>query len=203
MAHPRKIIRAAVKARLLNTTVAEDRVFATMTPIANIETVLSDEGPLIMVYVRGESKVEYPNQGEGGCWRTLELAIEGLSVGAEVDDLLDGMAEQIEARMDSFVVTDFPSGDFKLTETQIDVTDAFERVLGGIFLTYEFRYWSAYRPDDGSNDFLPTDDPTADGEPSGGSGGLDTIPGGPVVPVDTDPSNAADPGVYVHGSEVV
>ena len=202
MAHPRTVIRAAVKARLLNATVAEDRVFATMMPVANIDTVLNDEGPLIMVYVRGDTKIEYPSGGvDGGKWVTSEIMLEALAAGADAEDSVDSMAEVIEPIMEGFTVTEYPSGDFKMTEAQIDVTDAFERILAGLFMTWEIRYFVPYRPDDGSNDFLPTDDPTLDGGASGGSDGLDTVPGGPIVPV-RGPS-ASDPDVYIHGSEVV
>lgn len=215
MAHPRKIIREAVKGRLIGltagdpptyATLAEDRVFATMTPIASIENVLQEEGPMIMAYIRGEAKVEYPNQGAGGVWRTLELAIEGLVVGTtDVDDKVDDLAEQIEGRLDAFTVPDFPSGTFHLTETQIDVTDAFGRILGGVSMTYEFRYWSLHRPDDGSNDYLPTEDPATDGtatpDPVGGLPPA-TLPSEPTPPAAPDAGSNFDAEAWVHGTEM-
>lgn len=170
MAHPRKIIRASVKSRLLGAapsyaTLAEDRVFDTMKPIASIDRLV-EEGPIIMVYVRGEDKIEYPSTGyDGGTRRTLEIIVEALTVasqGQSVDDRLDDLAEQIEALLEDHKVTEFPSGDFKLQETQIDVTDTQDTVLGGVFMTYEFRYFTGYRRDT-SPGFLP-DEARSDGQ---------------------------------------
>lgn len=165
--HPRRAIRGLIKDRLLSgDTLAQDRVFATMTPKFNIEAVLSDEGPVIMAYVRGESikPEDYPASGfNGGVRRTLDVAIEALVVGEDADDKADDMAEKIEALFEAWIIPGFPSAEMRLTETQIDVTDGLERTLGGVFMTYEVKYWTAFRPDTdeewvgGGAPFLPTD----------------------------------------------
>jgi hypothetical protein len=172
MAHPRKLIREAIRTRLLGQTLAEDRVYTTMTPIASIEKVLDEEGPLIMAYARGESKPEYQNGGfDTSARHTLEIAIEALCIariGQNADDIVDDMAEQIEALMDGLTVPEFPSGDFILTETQIDVTDAHESILAGVFLTYEFRYYADFRKD--TSDGFVAEDAFADGGSGLGAG---------------------------------
>lgn len=158
--HPRKVIRETVKQRLTGeapnfATAAEDRVFSSMTPIANIEATLKDEGPLIMVYLRGDTKIEHPNMGaDGGLWRTSELVIEALTVGGiqpggqhDIDDRLDDLAETIEGLVEGLEIPNMLGTEIRLQESQIDVTDVGERILGGVFLTYEVKYWSRYRPD--------------------------------------------------------
>lgn len=146
MAHPRKTIRAAVKQRIkTGDTLAQDRVFSTMMPISSIEQVLDEEGPMVMAYVRSESKPDYQNgRVDASAKHTIELVIEGLCVARKsqsADDLVDDLAEQIEALMDGLVVPEYPSGQFVLVETQIDVTDTLQNILGGVSLTYEFEYY--------------------------------------------------------------
>jgi len=145
--HPRKAIRAAFKARLLNATAAEDRVFATMTPPLEVESMLHDEGPAIMVYARQEAKPELPvTRNDGGQKRTLTIEIEAVLVGAsDLDDKLDDMAEAIENLFENWEIPGFPAAEIELGETHIYATDSKERYLGGIFMVYEVRYWKAYR----------------------------------------------------------
>jgi hypothetical protein len=201
VAHPRKIIRASVKNRLLNITTAQDRVFDTMTPTVNLETMVLEEGPVIFAYTRGTTKVEYSTNGaDTWAWHTVEIVIEALTAakqGQSIDDRLDDLAEQIEALLENHTVTEFPSGDFNLTEAQIDVTDGQQVVVGGIFMTYEFRYLVARRPDT-SQGWLPDEDPETDGEPSGGSDGY-TLPPGPTSP--STPPRAGDE--FIHGTEAL
>lgn len=145
--HPRRAIREAFKTRLLNATAAEDRVFATMTPPLEVETMLHEEGPAIMVYARQEAKPELPvTRNEGGQRRTLTIEIEAVLVGAsDLDNKLDDMAEAIENLFENWSVPGFPAAEVELGETHIYATDSKERYLGGIFMVYEVRYWKVYR----------------------------------------------------------
>jgi hypothetical protein len=215
VAHPRKTIRARIKERLkAAATLAGDRVFSTMMPIASIDRVLSEEGPMIMAYVRSETKPVYQEGREDASVKhTLEIAIEALCIakkGQSADDLVDDLSEQVEAALDAFTVPEYPSGQFILTETQIDVTDALESILAGAFLTYEFSYYAPSRADDGSGDFLPTDDPAVDAVINGDGPVIDwppptapTAPGPGGTPHTPDPATTYDPNAPVHGLEVV
>jgi hypothetical protein len=157
--HPRKAIRAAFKARLLNATACQDRVFATMTPPVDLNGVLSAEGPVMLIYLRHEEEREedYPADRQDGAFRRrMEVTIEVLAVGAEVDDLLDDIAEEIEALLENWEVPGFPAVDPLLMSSQIDVTDAQDRILGGLFMGYHLKAWSPYRADT-SPGWIPTE----------------------------------------------
>jgi hypothetical protein len=154
MTHPRKLIRAAIKDRLTGVepdypTAAQDRVFDTMTPPVNLESLV-DEGPVIMAYTRNEEirHEDYPaSRLDGAVRRRLDLHIEALTVGANVDDALDDLAEQIEALLENWEPEGFKSARIELKESEINVTDVGDRIFGGLFMTYEIAYWTKYRED--------------------------------------------------------
>lgn len=167
--HPRKAIRQAFQTRLLGAvtvgptttyaTSSEDRVFSTMTPPIEIESTLANEGPVTMVYVRHQERREedYPKSREDGAVKNrLEVSIEVLAVGANVDDTLDDQAELIEALLEDWEIPGFPSADALLIDAQIDVSNAQDRIVGGLFMTYHVNFWTPYRTDT-SAAFLPTD----------------------------------------------
>lgn len=155
MTHPRKQIRAAVKALLLGTegnrpTACEDRVFDTMTPPVELDSLVT-EGPVLLAYTRNEEirHEDYPAAGiDGALRRRLDLQIEVLATGAMVDDTLDDIAAQIEALLEDWTPPNFQNARIELKDTDINVTDLGERVLGGLFLTYEIAYYTPYRVDD-------------------------------------------------------
>lgn len=157
MTHPRKVLRQAFQSRLLNATPAADRVFDTMTPPIEMKTVLIEEGPVIMVYVRHQERREedYPKSREdGGVKNRMEVAIEVLATGANVDDTLDDMAEVIEGLIQDWDIPDFPSAQALLIDAQIDVSNAQDHIVGGLFMTFHVNVWTAFRPD-ASETFLP------------------------------------------------
>ena len=198
--HPRKAIRAAFKARLLNATVAEDRVFATLTPPLEVEAMLHEEGPAIMIYARQETKPELPvTRNDGGQKRTLTIEIEAVLVGASnLDDLLDDMAEVIENLFENWEIPGFPAAEIELGESHIYATDSKERYLGGIFMEYEVRYWKAYRAE-------PDDPFSPDCVFAIANGEDGDVPGfaGPLMPSSPDVATAKElgwrPGVRILG----
>jgi len=214
--HPRKVIRDAVKARLIGAapdfaTPAQERVYSSMTPIANLEAVLADEGPLIALYLRQEDKIEYPTMGaDAALWRTAELVVEYLSVSGiaaggqyDIDDRLDDAAETIEGLIETLEIPNMLGTEIRLKESTIDVTDAGERILGGIFLVWDVKYWTHYRPDTSTPPPLPTEvvtvpDVTTDVPPEEPSG-----PAGPHIP---GPGQGTDESfneaAFLHGAEV-
>lgn len=161
--HPRKQIRGLFKDRLLNGgTQCQDRVFDTMTPPIDLQSTIVDEGPVMMVYCRHEESREedFPTSREDGPQRRrLEISIEVLAVGTseeEVDDRLDDIAEEIEALIEAWEIPGFLNADPLLVDTQIDVTDTQQRIVGGLFMSYHLKYWTLYRPQ-ADEPFLPDD----------------------------------------------
>lgn len=153
MTHPRKIIRQAVAKHIRDgETLAAERVWASREPPVNVETVLMDQGPVILVYTRKDiiKPEDYPVDGQDGAVRrTLELAVEITAVGADVvDDKLDDLAEQVEELLEAFEVPSMPATEIRLESSEIETSTEFEQPLGGAFMLYEVKYWKAYRPDD-------------------------------------------------------
>lgn len=147
--HPRKALREAFKQRLINATACEDRVFSTMTPPIDLESIV-EEGPVMLIYLhREESREEdYTVMGEDGAKRRRpELTIEVLATGSNVDDVLDDIAEVIESRVENWEIPGFPAVDPLLISSQINVTDTHERIYGGIYMNFHMKVWSDYRKD--------------------------------------------------------
>lgn len=161
--HPRKKIRAAVKALFLGTapdypTAAESRVFDTMTPPVSLES-LTEEGPVILAYTRNEEirHEDYPVTGQDGAVkRRLDLQIEVVATGAHVDDTLDDIAEQIEALLEDWTPTEFRSALIELKDSEINVSDLGDRIFGGLFMSYEIHYYTDYRRAE-VDDWIPDD----------------------------------------------
>lgn len=162
MTHPRKAIRQAFKDKLTGTapdfaTVAEDRVFDTMTPPIDVEGTIAQEGPVLMVYARHEEirEEDYPiTRFDGAVHRRLEVSIEIIAAGANVDDVLDDAAAQVEALIEPWDIPGFQNASVLLVNSQIDVTDVESRIVGGLFMTYHVKYLAPYRPDM-TPDFIP------------------------------------------------
>lgn len=161
MTHPRKIIRDSVTAAIIAAaTTAEDRVWASREPPVNVESVLIEDGPVILVYTRNDRspKDGHSPQGFGWVKREVTLYIEITAAGALVlDDKLDELAESVETLMDSFVVPGKPAWEIRHLETQIESTQEFETPVGGALLEYEACYWREWRgnSDIDEDEFFP------------------------------------------------
>ena len=153
MTHPRKIIRqAVVDAIKAAGTMAQDRVWAGEQPPIDVPTVLSEEGPVILVYTRRDRAEEYSASGTEYVKRKCDLCIEIIAAeGYAVDDTLDDCAEQVEVLIDGFSVPGLPATEIRLHETNVETSDQFEKPVGGAFLTYDVEYWKPWRvePTDG------------------------------------------------------
>lgn len=167
MTHPRKQIRADFKGRLTGSlpdyaTVAKERVYASATPPIDLKSVLLDEGPVIMCYVRDEQRSgkdqngrdRYGSDGLDSWVRPcLEIVIEGIVVGANADDKCDDLAEAIEDLFDSYALPSHPAAEVRLKHTQIDIAEFADTYIGGVFMTYEVDYYKTWRatPDEAFN----------------------------------------------------
>lgn len=159
--HPRRIIRNAIADAIRNGgTGAETRVWASREAPVKVESVLINQGPIILVYTRSDTikADDYPISGiEGGVKRTLEIAVEITAVGPSVvDDKLDEIAEQVEALLENFQIPGLPATEINLMSTEIDSTEEFEQPLGGALMTFEAKYWKPYRagPHEGDDEWV-------------------------------------------------
>lgn len=159
MAHPRKKLRELAKARLMNATAAEDRVWATITPPIELESTLRDEGPVAFVYMRNEEirHEDFPTSGRNGAVRRrLDMEITAAVIGGMVDDKLDDMAEQIEALFEDWEPEGFLGARIELKDTDLVVVDSHESTMGMLFMSYEIVYYYAYRKDV-EDEWIPDD----------------------------------------------
>lgn len=125
-------------------TAAEDRVFAN-----RVRRLFKKDCPAILIYARSEAirENEFPRSGING-WltRELRLAIEGAVVAADdVDDRVDALAAQIEAAMEWFEIPGLESATIRLQDTEVQIGDEGEEPFGGVRLTYQVVYRTAYR----------------------------------------------------------
>ncbi|MGX9427986.1 hypothetical protein [Bradyrhizobium sp. LeoA1S1] len=157
MAHPRKLIREAFRARLAENvdgsyrTAAQGRVYASrMAPVNEEE--LKEDGAAILVYARMEKynpEKDYGVEGDATyIERELTIVTEAMLLGGEtVDDKLDDIAEQMEAAVEGFVIPGFESARIRLTESDIDViTEQVKRPIGAIGLVWQVIYRTKWRP---------------------------------------------------------
>jgi hypothetical protein len=149
MTHPRKIIRQAIVDMLKAAgTVAEDRVWGSFEPPVNVEQVLIEEGPVILVYTRRDRArdEDYAADGNGNVRRRCDLCVELLAAGSHaVDDKIDDMAEAVEPLIDGFEVPGMGATEIRLMETNIESTTRFAQPVAGAFLLYDACYWKAWR----------------------------------------------------------
>lgn len=160
MTHERTLIRAAVKDAIIAAdTAASDRVWASREPPVNVETILMDEGPVILVYVRRDRTAEdgHPSTGEGAVRRILDLHVEVTVAGVDVlDDKLDDIVDLVEPIIDRLEIPDLPSAEIRHVETNIDTSQEFEQPIGGALITYSVAYYRTWRVDD-EDDWFPHD----------------------------------------------
>jgi len=145
VAHPRKLIRAAVVAALKRSTIARDNVHATrIVPYrANMDL------PVIAVYTL-EDKVD-PDSIERApreLKRHATLTIEAwVKPGDNVDDAMDDFEEQIQKVMHADPYFKDPdSGDCIASDSiqvgsDMEVIERGEKLLGILMLEYDFTYW--------------------------------------------------------------
>lgn len=176
--HPRRVIRqAAVDIIKGGATIAQDRVWGGDQPPVDVETVLMEEGPAILVYTRHDHAVEYPASGFGFVKRECDLCVEVLAANNfAVDDVLDNAGEQVEALLTDLHVPGQPSTEIRFHEQNIETTNQFGKPVGGAFIMFKAQYWMLWRQD--PSEALEMSCPTDLGV---------VINGGPRIPLPVEP----------------
>jgi hypothetical protein len=153
MTHPRKIIREDVRAKLEAAgTNAEGRVWASREPPVDVETIIVDQGPALLVYTRRDrtaSRDAHSGQGFGWEKRECELVVEAVAGGAlDVDTKLDALSEQVEEVMDDIQITGMPAAEIRHVETLIESDATLDTPIGGAMIIYEVCYYRQWRKDE-------------------------------------------------------
>lgn len=179
MAHQRQLIREAARAQLLGKTAAGARVAETrMSPWRRPEL------PAISVYsleeaVDAGSKLTAPRE----LTRNLQLAVvAGVEGGANVDDAMDSIAEEIERALHADPYLGDTCGDLVLASTELGIDEDGTRPIGYVRLTFAvtYRTWAP----DAADATLPADFATAH---------IETSLGGTAAPADRAVDDVAVP----------
>lgn len=141
--HPRRLVREAVKAALLNKTVAGTRVFETR--VVNYEQV---QLPAISVYIDTEtvadtSKASAPRELE----RSAQVAIEAVvQASTDVEDAMDAIALEIETAMHADDTLGGTARDSVLVSTESETGPLGSKRIGMIRIVYAVDY-RTYAPE--------------------------------------------------------
>lgn len=151
MAHPRKVIRQAVRDALIGATLAGANVFSSRgLPFA------ASQLPAISVYTLSDAGAEGNVRTAPRMRRqTVRLAIDlavSMPAGGAVDDALDDLAEQVEAIMDADPQLDGSASDSILESSELGIIETGGRPMGGAQLIYLVEY--VQRVADGTLDDL-------------------------------------------------
>lgn len=161
MAHPRKLIRQAVVALLVDAnTAAEARVLGT-----RVEPHKKSQLPAISVYTLREPIDQDASAGTAPheIVRDLKLEVVGWVAHTDalpVDDAMDDLAEQIEAAMDADPYLGVLAGDTVLEDTVMQVLEDDGRsdpLIGIVTLTYSVTYRTSPAAPSDLDDFLSVD----------------------------------------------
>lgn len=158
MAHPRKLIRKAVVALLVNAnTAAAARVFPTRVP-----PIRKTELPAIAVYTEDEetdqdSMTTAPRELK----RDVVVAVELYVVHSDsytVDDATDDLAEQVENAMNGNRYLSGTAGECVLVSTETGIADgSADPIVGIAKLSYRATYRSDTAAGIANDDFLRAD----------------------------------------------
>lgn len=137
MSSARKEIREAVVDALFGATDADSRVYDDRTtPLAD-----DDELPAILVYSRREES-RRTGQGSSPLTRTLEMIIEGRTIGENIDDAMDDLAAEIESAMLVDTTLDSRALTLYLKNTEMDASSSGEKPIGTVLMAFEITYIS-------------------------------------------------------------
>lgn len=148
MTHRRTLLRQAFVARLIDATMAQERVYSgCLMPINDEE----EEPTLPAIIVHTRQPEEVLERSTSG-WAGFELRrciVSVVCVAQSFDDLdtdLDEMADGVEARLQSWVIPGFESSDALLLDTRSDDLE-FNGSLttGSTVLRYGVNYRTPYR----------------------------------------------------------
>lgn len=170
MAHRRSLLRAAFVTRLAQNTIAGPRVFA-----GRLMPIEEPELPAIVIHTRArEELLERSTNGWNGFERRRAI-VSIVCVAQDFDDvetILDTMAEQVEASIQSWTIPGFEGSDPFFLDSDADDPD-FDGALitGARTIRYAVAYMLPFR--DCSNPYVTAGGPL---ERSG------AYPGGQVMP---------------------
>lgn len=141
----RKKIRAALVTKLTSHTDAGNRVYA-----SRVKPIWNDTYPLILIQTNNES-IETFNQAPKEYKRTLQIEIqimaEAVTTGA-IDDILDTVGAQVEARLYEEGTQLFDEDDNELCEevalrgAEMVIDKEGDRLYGVLSLNYEVVYYT-------------------------------------------------------------
>lgn len=144
MTPPRQTIRTAAAARLATGTRAGANVITGRPMPEEL-----NELPALLVHTRNPEKVSaYPASGwNGATTRECELVVVGCQAVPDntVDDENDAFAEEIEARLETWIISGLESAEVRLSNTRSEVNWEGECTLGWVELTFAVVYQKAYR----------------------------------------------------------
>lgn len=157
VAHPRKLIRQAVVARLANATAAGTRVVGT-----RVEPHKRTQLPALSVYALREP---IDQEAAATTWprelvRTAKVEIVGWVAHSDaipVDDAMDDLAEQIEAAIDTDPFLGGKAAAMVLEETVMQVLEDDGRsdpLIGIVTLTYAVTYMTSPAAAAALDDFI-------------------------------------------------
>lgn len=155
MAHPRKLIRNAIVAVLkAAATAADQRVFKSRSiPWRTVEL------PAISVLCVTEEVDEASAQTTPReLVRSADIVLDLVAwvpADGDVDDVLDDLAEQVEAAMDANRYLDDTASDSRLVSSEFGEVPEGNRPIGALRLTYRVQYL-AHAPASTSHDALKT-----------------------------------------------
>ncbi|AGC43259.1 hypothetical protein MYSTI_01928 [Myxococcus stipitatus DSM 14675] len=124
--HPRQRIREAVVATLANRTAAGPRVVK-MLSVPHRQSAL----PALAVYIKTDTIDDTDSTAPRELKRGISLVIQGMvDLSENVDDLLDDLALEVEARMGADDTLGGAVDDCVLSQTELEVLPDGERPVG-------------------------------------------------------------------------
>lgn len=134
--HARELIRSTVETLLTGLTTTGSSVSA-----SRVYALPASALPALLIYPGTEQQeriltVGYPRR----IVRHLELIIEGRAQGADMDDTLDQIAEEVEIAMASDVKLGINVTDSQLLQTDYQLTGEGQTPQGAIMLRYRVEY---------------------------------------------------------------
>lgn len=146
MSHQRQEIREALKAMLIDQTVAEERVWINRTdPISQRpgQRSSSSKLPAILIYTRNEAS-QILNVAPREYLRTVEVIIElAMAVtetADEIDNALDDFAKVVEGIILADDTVSGKAADFRMTGSAMAIVDTGEIPIGAVQITCEADY---------------------------------------------------------------
>lgn len=173
MTHPRTQLRALFVARLIDATDAEERVFS-----GRLIPIEEPQLPAIVIHTRDQELITARSVSGWDGYEQRRCIVSAVCVAQsfdDIDEVLDTMAAQVEARLQNWTIPGFESAEIEPHTTDSDDPD-FEGSLttGATTLRFPVTYYTPFRV--GPNPYSAGDDDSL--EHSGSYPGGQITPGG-------------------------